>query len=410
MAADVVLDCRQVSKKFCRNLKRSLLYGATDIGRQVLRLPQHPDSLRRHEFWALHQVDFQLRRGERLGIVGPNGAGKSTLLKMLNGVLRPDTGEIRLYEPITALIELGSGFNPLLTGRENIRVNAAMLGLAPREVEARLPEIVDFAELGDFIDTPLKNYSSGMVSRLAFSVVTVLRPRILVLDEIFAVGDAAFLRKAAGRMTELLRSGITLIYVSHSMWTLQQFCERALFLDHGRVLFDGPTEQAISAYYNACVLPRLSEAELPLMQRARLASPETLTVRELEVKLRTEPTSGASELHEIRLELDARVPLHDIQIVSKLFTEDRIALGSLKCQEPVSGGPGRVALTTSLRGPRLKPGTYTLGLYLSDSRGLPLFLADEAAFFQITWAKELFASSGSRDGFVLFEADWRRQA
>ncbi len=237
-----------LSKKFCTDLRTSLKYGVRDLAAELVGQERSKD-LRAKEFWALNDVGFELRRGECLGLLGRNGAGKTTLLKMLNGLMKPDKGRIELRGRIGALIALGAGFNSVLTGRENIFVNAAVLGIPSAVVRQRLDEIIAFAELEDFIDMPVQNYSSGMNVRLGFSVAAVLlEPDILFLDEVLAVGDLGFAMKCLNRVREMMAHS-AVIFVSHSMPMVSSFCTRALVMQRGRVLLDtGDMGQAMDLY------------------------------------------------------------------------------------------------------------------------------------------------------------------
>ena len=192
---DTLVKVENVGKKFCRGLKRSLWYGVKDICSELIGQDNVHKELRKDEFWAVKRVSFDLKRGECLGLIGKNGAGKSTLLKILNGIIKPDEGRVTMYGRIGALIELGAGFNPILTGRENIYNNAAVLGIPKRDVDHRFAEIVDFAEIDEFLDTPVQNYSSGMKVRLGFAVAAHLEPDGLMIDEVLAVGDLGFVIK-----------------------------------------------------------------------------------------------------------------------------------------------------------------------------------------------------------------------
>lgn len=258
---EVLVRFEGVSKKFCRSLKQSLWYGVRDIAAEfnlfVRRdsaettpdAPARDESLRPGEFWAVRDVSFELRRGECLGLIGHNGAGKTTLLKMLNGLVLPDTGHIEMRGRVGALIALGAGFNPILSGRENIYVNGAVLGLGKREIDRKFDEIVDFAELRDFIDAPVKSYSSGMAVRLGFAVATALEPDILILDEVLAVGDIGFVIKCLNRIRTLCADA-AVILVSHQMPFISSFCSRVTFMDHGRMLVDTVNlPEALERYY-----------------------------------------------------------------------------------------------------------------------------------------------------------------
>jgi len=198
--------------------------------------------------WALKDVSFQIEAGEVVGIIGRNGAGKSTLLKILSGISDPTTGYADIYGRVGSLLEVGTGFHPELTGRENIYLNGAILGMKKSEIERKLDEIVAFAEINKFLDTPVKHYSSGMYVRLAFSVAAHLEPEILLVDEVLAVGDTAFQRKCLGKMDDVAKDGRTVLFVSHNMGLLQSLCERGIFLQYGAVFTDGTITEAVDAY------------------------------------------------------------------------------------------------------------------------------------------------------------------
>ncbi|MFV2044764.1 MAG: ABC transporter ATP-binding protein [Anaerolineales bacterium] len=198
--------------------------------------------------WALRDVSFELKRGESVALVGPNGAGKTTVLKLLARITRPTSGRIELGGSLSALIELGAGFHPDLTGRENIYLNGTILGLRRAEVEKRFEEIVSFAELERFIDTPVKRYSSGMVVRLGFAVASCIQPEILLVDEVLAVGDASFRRKCVTRIRDLLDQGTSLVFVSHNLWLVQSVCRKALYLDEGKIQHYGETQEVLEVY------------------------------------------------------------------------------------------------------------------------------------------------------------------
>ncbi len=200
------------------------------------------------EFWALKNVSFELQRGERLGVLGHNGAGKSTLLKILSRVLLPTSGEADLHGRVTSLLEVGTGFNPELTGRQNIFLNAALHGLTREEIDARLDAIIGFSEIGRFVDEPVKHYSTGMRSRLGFAVAAHLDPDILMLDEVLSVGDAAFQRKCLERMEDLTGGGRTLLFVSHATAAVRKFCSRCIWMDHGEIVMDGDAVSVCEAY------------------------------------------------------------------------------------------------------------------------------------------------------------------
>lgn len=200
-------------------------------------------------FWALKDVSFEVNKGEVIGIIGRNGSGKSTLLKIISGLFRPSEGEISVRGRIVPMLELGSGFDPELTGRENVFLNGAILGYTEAFLKEQFDDILEFSELGEFIDMPLKTYSSGMMMRLAFSVATIVQPEILIVDEILAVGDEAFQRKSRAKMLELMGGGTTVLYVSHSLDQIRELCNRVIWLDHGRVVMQGEASEVCDAYH-----------------------------------------------------------------------------------------------------------------------------------------------------------------
>lgn len=248
---DTLIKVDNVSKKFCRDLKRSLWYGMRDLGSELLGMTHgHNGQLRKEEFWAVNDVSFELKRGDFLGLIGRNGAGKTTLLRMLNGLIKPDIGRIEMHGRVGALIALGAGFNPILTGRENIYVNAAVLGLRKKEIDAKFDKIVEFAELGEFIDTPVQSYSSGMIVRLGFAVATALEPDILLLDEVLAVGDVGFQTKCLNRMGELKKAGTAMILVSHNMHVISAYSNRVILMIDGFHREFENTSTGIKEYLN----------------------------------------------------------------------------------------------------------------------------------------------------------------
>ena len=274
MSDEVLIRCENVGKKFCRDLKKSLWYGVQDSAADLFcrsnnaltttvrnsqlstvnldltngKLPDHAaPELRTGEFWATRDVRFELKRGECLGLIGRNGSGKTTLLKMLNGLIKPDQGRIEIRGRVGALIALGAGFNGVLTGRENIAINAAVLGLTKQKIKSCIDEIIEFADLEEFIDTPVKNYSSGMQVRLGFSIATVLNPDLLILDEVLAVGDAAFRNKCYHRIRRVMHSA-AVIFVSHSMDHIVQTCSSVVLMRRGIAELYPDVSQGVAAY------------------------------------------------------------------------------------------------------------------------------------------------------------------
>lgn len=248
MEKEVLVKVEGLSKKFCKDLKTSLWYGVKDLVSQVSGNKEN-ETLRPKEFWALKDINFELRRGECLGLIGHNGAGKSTLLKILNGLINPDQGKVTMRGRVGALIELGAGFNPILTGRENIYNNGAVLGFTRKEIDAKVEEIIDFSEIREFIDMPVQNYSSGMKVRLGFAVAAQMEPDVLIIDEVLAVGDVGFRFKCLNAIGKLIKT-TAIIFVSHSMPNIYRICNEVILLNKGENVFQSQKiGKGIEAYY-----------------------------------------------------------------------------------------------------------------------------------------------------------------
>lgn len=288
---DVVLSVRDVSKKFCRNLRRSMWYGIQDLARDLLgrrsngnRVEVDPTAdghssslpqLERDEFWALENVSFDLCRGETIGLIGLNGSGKTTLLRIINGIYPPNRGEVVIRGQVGGLIALGAGFHPHMTGRENIRLNGTILGMTRREIDAQMEAIIDFADIGDFIDSPVSTYSSGMSIRLGFAVAVAREPDLLLLDEILAVGDAAFRFKCYNKIGQMQKKS-AVVFVSHSMDLVAQASTKGLLLSHGRIVHFGDVSTAINLYMaEGMSRERDTESFLKVAEPVRTASVST---------------------------------------------------------------------------------------------------------------------------------------
>ncbi|MCK5055717.1 MAG: ABC transporter ATP-binding protein [Candidatus Aminicenantes bacterium] len=261
MDENIAVKLDKVSKKYCKSLKRSMFYGIIDISRNILGLSSRPGKLRKNEFWAVKNVSFELKKGEVLGVIGPNGSGKTTLLKMLNGIFWPDKGKISINGRVGALIEVGAGFHPMLTGRENIYVNGAILNMSKDEINRKFAEIVKFADIGDFIDMPVKHYSSGMFVRLGFAIAVHCEPDILLIDEILAVGDSGFQSKCFNKIGELKQKGTTTVLVSHNMHMISVFSDRAIVLKNGRAEYFNNTNEGVREYTKFFISTKESAVE-----------------------------------------------------------------------------------------------------------------------------------------------------
>ena len=315
--AEVPLSASHVSKKFARQLRRALWYGLCDTAGELL-LPRRSTTLRPGEFWALSDISFDVRRGEALAVIGSNGAGKSTLLKILYGLLKPDAGEVRIRGQLSALIELGAGFQPQLTARENIRLVAALSGFRARDVGALHERVVDFAGLDDLIDAPVQSYSTGMRARLAYALAAQLDPAVLLVDEVLAVGDLAFQRKCAVHMRSYLDRGGALLLVSHNTHQIQSLCDRAILLDEGRQTFTGSAADALTRMFEQ----RINQTSTsPAVGTTAPATDDPFVVR----ALRAQPISGdvifSGDSLRLTLEYEAKEPI-DVMWGFSIWTSD----------------------------------------------------------------------------------------
>jgi lipopolysaccharide transport system ATP-binding protein len=361
--------------------------------------------------WALQDVSFQVCDGEVLGVIGRNGAGKSTLLKVLSRITKPTRGQAQVYGRIGSLLEVGTGFHPELTGRENIFLNGAVLGMRRREIAQKFDEIVDFAEVERFIDTPVKRYSSGMYMRLAFSVAAHLEPEILIVDEVLAVGDASFQKKSMGKMGDVAQQGRTVLFVSHNMNAIQRLCSRALLLEQGRLVMDGPTAEVVNSFLSSGLSDAPPGAWLPVQGASRKGSGQvqvhSLRYRGPSPELGFQLQTG--EAFEISFELhsDAARSIGSLAATlydrsgAKLVNADTISLG-----RQIDLKEGKNCVTLRIHQLHLKPGSYLLGWWVSDPLGRVFDFTDSG--FTIEVADREGASLGARpknDGPVAVDFD-----
>ena len=247
---DELINAAHISKKFCKNLKRSMAHGIADLSKNLVGIKPNSAHLRKDEFWAVDNVSFKLNRGDVLGLIGPNGSGKSTLLRLLAGIFPPDIGEISIKGRVGALIAVGAGFHPHLTGRENIYLNGAILGMTSREIDAKFADIVDFAEIEDFLDAPVSTYSSGMRVRLGFAIAIQIEPDVLLIDEILAVGDVGFRGKCINAIDRITKNA-AVIFVSHNMSSIARICSKIMVLHNSKEVYQGENVAlGIEHYYS----------------------------------------------------------------------------------------------------------------------------------------------------------------
>jgi lipopolysaccharide transport system ATP-binding protein len=325
------------------------------LGARLLSLGRQSD-----EFWALRDVSFTVEAGETLGIIGHNGAGKSTILKLLSGVTTPTSGEITIVGRLSALIEVGSGFHPELTGRENIFLSGSILGMRRREIVQKLERIIDFAGVNDFLDTPVKHYSSGMFVRLGFSIAAHLEPDILLLDEVLAVGDAAFQSKCLDRINQLHREGRTIVFISHDLVSVERLCGRVLLLDHGRIIASGSARDVIGTYWEIGRTRRASEQVNTSAARSREVDIASVTCHDATGQQASAFRTGAAVT--VRLKFVTHVPVDD-------------AIFELYVHSTLDGlyGPWFQLTTTSPdgEGMRLDAGAGELEFYIDELGLLP---------------------------------------
>lgn len=376
MDHEPLVIAENVSKKFCKSLKRSLFYGARDILRAVNPLTANQQrstggnsqiSLRKDEFWALQNVSFELRRGDCLGLIGHNGAGKSTLLKVLNSLIKPDSGQIIMRGRVCALIELSAGFNPILTGRENIYNQGALLGLTTRDINRKLEEIIDFAELREFIDMPVQNYSSGMRVRLGFAVAVQVEPDVLLLDEVLAVGDTAFRFKCLNAMSNLLnRSAV--IFVSHSMSQIQRVCTHVAMMRRGQIAYYGPDlQRGIEEYHQEIKKPELVKGSGNVaLQSTKVTNLNNGQSHENEI------TVGQGESLEFELILQNLQGQASCDMTLVIWNMDMYPIATIlspeRCPHRLDfQGKSLLRATMRFEDIPLAAGKYTLSLHSSDS-------------------------------------------
>jgi lipopolysaccharide transport system ATP-binding protein len=315
----------------------------------------------REDFWALRDVSFGIAPGEVVGVIGRNGAGKSTLLKLLSRISEPTTGRLTLGGRVASLLEVGTGFHPELTGRENIFLNGAILGMSRAEIARKFDEIVAFAEVEQFLDTPVKRYSSGMYVRLAFAVAAHLEPDILIVDEVLSVGDAEFQRRSLGKMHDVSRSGRTVLFVSHSMSAVQTLCRRAIWLDHGQVTFDGAVEECITKYLS-------SAAAAGVEPSGSVSFGPALELRSF--KVTPNPAeSGAAIDFSLTLHAVSPTRLEQLTVLIYSWQETRLAIVDLRRAGLPRNFAAGESWTASGRITRLPlvEGDYRVGLGVADT-------------------------------------------
>ncbi len=395
---EVLINVEGVSKKFCRSLKRSLWYGIKDIYAELTGGRNNND-LRKGEFWAVKNVSFELRRGECLGLIGHNGAGKSTLLKMLNGLIKPDEGRIEMNGRVGALIELGAGFNPILTGRENVYNNAAVLGFKKEEIDAKYDDIVEFAELEEFMETPVQSYSSGMRVRLGFAVAAQLEPDILLIDEVLAVGDVGFRIKCFSLIDHLLKN-TAIIFVSHQMPQVSRIAHLLLLLEYGTPKYNsGDVASGIDLYYQRFL--QNSSTYEKVDGKIELTKVYVKSPSEEEILLTGEDL-------EVVVEFEAPLEIKTIYLGIIILNQDHSPIGIVVERSPIPIEFCHETQTQKIVHARLlipklnlSKGFYTLSLYVSEEfQKHSLARFDSVLQFQVTSDIDIYPP-------IEFEGKWK---
>jgi len=412
MSDEWTIVAQHVSKKFGLTLKQSMKYGLRDSAMRLVGRTAQNEVLRPGEFWAVRDVSFELNRGESLGIMGINGSGKTTLLRILNGTYAPDTGQVSLRGQIGALIAAGAGFSPTLTGRENVYINASILGMSRSMIKNKLEEILAFSELGEFIDMPIKHYSSGMVVRLAFAITAISEPDVLLVDEVLAVGDLNFQKKCLDYLLRLKRKGTSIVLVSHSIAAVWMVCDKAILMHHGAMDVNGTVEDVTQGYENRTLITggeisaQVSEKTTTEAQGAKEVEVDGLQSTYGYSRIGTKDVVGynlqirGSDDDRPRLDFGIREPLVmeiDIDVINQIdMPLFRYVLDAMEYKNivvidsweqnyrPSSLKPGKYRLRVSVLNQNLLPGPYVINFAVCQKGvGVHLFLWLKAKSFVI---------------------------
>lgn len=400
---EMVLSVKHVSKKFCKKLRRSMAYGIADLTRNLFGIRPASTGLRKEEFWALNDIDFALRRGDVLGLIGVNGSGKTTLLRLLSGIFPPDRGEIIIRGRVGALIALGAGFHPYFTGRENIYLNGAILGISRDEIDAHFDKIVTFSEIGDFIDAPVATYSSGMRVRLGFSVAIAMKPDLLLIDEVLAVGDLSFKIKCLNAISDLLGTA-AVIFVSHSMQLIARISTRIMVLHGGSISHHGCDVGAGIDHYTSRL--SLSGRKLSGSGKATVSEVMIGSAGHLVSADRAPSLNYGGDLviaFTVELTSSVKHPAVNVFIlnqemypVAECFSEN--------CGFRVRAEPGKSRLTVKFRNIPFNAGMYSVGVIVFDvaARNEIALRADSVATFQVNYSTRSWSS-------VILAGEWEQR-
>jgi len=375
--SDYVVEFDHVYKKFAMGEQHTTLrdFIAAGFGKIFNRKAVDPAALKKQEFWAVKDLSFHLKKGESMGIIGPNGSGKSTTLKLLSGILRPEQGTYAVKGRLSALIEVGAGFHPDLTGRENVYLNGSILGMTRKEVQSKFADIVEFAGVGEFIDTPVKRYSSGMAVRLGFAVAAFIEPDVLLVDEVLAVGDTEFRNRCHNRMTQMLNRGVTMILVSHNLAEVRNLCDTTLMLWKGEKLVEGPTQKVVEEYHNRVVemitIDQETDAKRDGEEKVEGSVPVT-SVQFLNASGMPIDTVMTGDPITIRIHYDAKVRIErpHVSIDIEWAAEDTLASSCDTQREGVTLAPisiGKGFIDCKMGPILMEPNVYSINVRILDS-------------------------------------------
>lgn len=422
--SDPVITVDGLHKKFCRSLRRSMAYGTIDISRAFLGLSSESGKLRKGEFWALEDINFEVGKGETFGLVGANGSGKSTLLRMLNGIFPPDKGKVAVRGRMGALIAVGAGFHPHMTGRENIFLNGTILGMTKEEIRESMDSIIEFAGIGEFLDAPVSTYSSGMYVRLGFAIAIHSRPDIMLVDEILAVGDAMFQRRCLDKIREMRAQGTTFLLVSHNMQNIEAMCSRAVLLSKGKQIMLGTPQEVIPVYELLLQTGEVTLADVPAPVASKDQSDGTLPLifrypdfgtDEIKIEQMYFAATDKPEKRVTSFEAHSPIQLH-VDLKSSQSQEDAILYLTLSyvgdrkdiekdyvvlgVQERVNLHPGKQHLTIDLGETGITTGEYKVGLNIFDDTYTNPFTQGYYGYFTVKQSNPTMMRVGRGTPFV----------
>lgn len=425
--SDTVIKVDNLSKKYIIRhqqkgrytaLRDVIAQGAKDLGRKILSpFSNAQPATTTEDFFALKNISFEIKEGDRVGIIGRNGAGKSTLLKILSRITEPTKGRIEITGRVASLLEVGTGFHPELTGRENIYLNGAILGMSRREIKRKFDEIVAFSEVEKFLDTPVKRYSSGMYVRLAFSIAAHMEPEILIVDEVLAVGDAQFQKKCLGKMEDVSKKGRTVLFVSHNMAAINQLCGRAILLDQGRISASGDISEVIGEYLSckntdapSCDLidykPRKGTREV-LFATAVICNSDKKPCREFSI--------GDDICFQFRLAVSRELQGKSIKLVVALKRSDGIRVSymvDVDSQFGIVDARAIENISVTLKDVRFYPDTYFVSFFATSITSTEVFdgVEDCLSFDIIDGGKLTMRRLPSSAGLLFLTPEWERNA